>query len=268
MYPHQIIPQDSILDIDLPRTATGRPGHIDLANPHAVNQLIIGNLGIEEILLVACDDGDIIAFMVRSICRAAQLNNEGITKSECRPFLLENVGGSAWGLAIHQEARLIAASANTRDILVFAFALGHGSSAGSDSDRSDEVADMDLIKDNSDWNRVDGPYDPEQRYSKNLIIRLSGHLTNIPNIAFCDGEADQSGQYLVSTDIFGGIFVWDVWQQKRVDDYSLRSRSEWGRRLQDGTYLGDPIGSSDRSRRSSISRLGCYVFGSQELQDY
>ena len=206
--------------------------------------------------------------MVRSICRAAQLNDECITKSECRPFLLENVGRSAWGLAIHQEARLIAASANTRDIMIFAFALGHGSSAGSDSDISDEFADMDLIKENMDWNRVDGPYDSEQRYSKNLIIRLSGHITNIPSIAFCDGEGDQTGKYLVSTDIYGSIFVWDVWQQKRVEDYSLRSRNQWGRRSQDGTYLRDLLGSSDRSRRSSISRLGRCVFGPQELQNY
>jgi hypothetical protein len=37
-------------------------GDIDPSHGHYVNHLIIGNLGDEEIVLVSCDDGDVLAY--------------------------------------------------------------------------------------------------------------------------------------------------------------------------------------------------------------
>ena len=215
---NQTLPQECILTLDLPRTATGRRGYIDPSNPHAANHIIIGNLGNEEILLVACDDGDVIGFTVRSICLARQLNAEGDEKRGCgqEAFFLENVGLSAWGLAVHEEARLIAVSANTTEITVFAFALGYASSSESDVERNDDMAYIETLQGNSDWNPVEQPYETEQRSSRNLIIHLRKHYENVPNISFCNGDADPDGRLLVSTDIAGNTLIWDIWKQQPV----------------------------------------------------
>ena len=158
-----------------------------------------------------------IAFTTDSIYRATQPNVEGDIYLECRldAFFIENVGMSAWGLAIHKEARLIAVSANTHEITVFAFALGPESSPES-VDTGDDISFMEGLGENTDWNTVEGPYDPEQRSSRNLIIHLTAHEANIPNIAFCNSDADKIGQWLVSTDIEGQTSVWDIWQQKEL----------------------------------------------------
>lgn len=213
-YPNQTVPQISSLVFGLHRTADGRLGYIDRSTPHAVNHLIVGDLGNEEILLVACDDGDVMGFHVHRIKK--RLEETFGFECESIPFFIENVGLSAWGLAIHKEARLIAVSANTHEITVFAFALGHGSSSGSDDDSMDDIAFIETLQENSRWNSIDIPYDPKQRSSRNLIVRLKHHVTNIPSIAFCNGAADPHGQYLVSTDISGATYVWDVWRQRPV----------------------------------------------------
>jgi hypothetical protein len=41
-------------------------GFIDESFPHSVNHIKIGNLGDFEILLIACDDGDVIAYYTHS----------------------------------------------------------------------------------------------------------------------------------------------------------------------------------------------------------
>jgi len=45
-------------------------GHIRKDLPHCVNNITVGNLGQFEILLIACDDGDVLAFYTH------QLRNE------------------------------------------------------------------------------------------------------------------------------------------------------------------------------------------------
>lgn len=198
-----------------------RRGYINPSNPHAINHLIVGDLGNDEILLLACDDGDVIAFRVRSIHQAAQRDPD---ESVCiRPgleaFFVENVGLSAWGLAVHKDARLIAVSANTHEITIFAFALRYGSSSDSESGTDDDATFIRALQQNAKWNAIKKPYDPEQRSSRNLIIRLTGHNTNIPSIAFCNNERDPDGRFLASTDIAGHTYVWDVWRQTSVEDF-------------------------------------------------
>lgn len=142
---------------------------------------------------------------------------------DVRAYFTGNVGASAWGLAIHTEARLFAVSANSHDITIFAFALGDQLSeeSSSDSEEDDFESDLEDLIANADWNHLDGPPAPGQRASQNLQIVLSGHINNIPNIAVCNTNADPEGKYLVSTDIEDRNYIWDVWQQKHICDFSF-----------------------------------------------
>ena len=58
-FPHQTISSKPELVLKLPVSRPGLRGCIDPTRPHAVNHLIIGDMGIEEILVAACDDGDV-----------------------------------------------------------------------------------------------------------------------------------------------------------------------------------------------------------------
>lgn len=213
-----------------------RRGYINPSHPHAINHLIVGDLGNDEVLLLACDDGDVIAFRVRSIRQAAQrdLDDGAFLGPGLDALFVENVGLSAWGLALHKEARLIAVSANTHVITIFAFALRHGSSSDSDPDTDDDVTFIRELQQNANWNAVEKPYDPEQRSSRNLIVRLTGHYTNIPSIAFCNSETDPDGRFLASTDIAGHSYVWDVWRQTSVEDF-LSPESDRNNQDSDGS---------------------------------
>ena len=97
---------------------------------------------------MSCDDGDLIAYSTDVIHRFIDLKEqlqwwrqqqehtghinrhpdsqlEETIDNTPRPLLHKNVGRSAWGLAVHEEARLIAVSANSHVITVFALALTH-----------------------------------------------------------------------------------------------------------------------------------------------
>ena len=143
---------------------------------------------------------------------------DDLPADDVRAFFTGNVGASAWGLAIHKEARLFAVSANTHHIMIFAFALGarpgEDSSSGSEEDVFDDA--LDDLTQNADWNILNGGPAPGQRASQNLQIVLRGHRTNIPNITFCNIDADTEGKYLISTDIENCNYIWDIWQQKPI----------------------------------------------------
>ncbi|KAF8866496.1 hypothetical protein BDZ45DRAFT_720071 [Acephala macrosclerotiorum] len=120
------IPGKPDLILHLPRSfkATQVGGYIVPSVPHGINNIKIGDLGDLEILLVACDDGDVVAFYTHLINHEVQLAmNEGHTTPPIklmRPDFLQNVGISAWGLAIHTQSRLIAVGSNLKQITVFA----------------------------------------------------------------------------------------------------------------------------------------------------
>ncbi|KAG4033427.1 hypothetical protein MFRU_005g04340 [Monilinia fructicola] len=92
--------------------------------PHCINNMMIGNLGSKEILLFCCDDGDVTAYYTDLIAEELQQQTvesrpSSIPISNAQPFFLENVGASAWGLAIHKKSRLIAVSSNKIEVTVF-----------------------------------------------------------------------------------------------------------------------------------------------------
>lgn len=161
-------------------------------------------------------------------------------------ILFRNVDKSAWGIAIHKEARLIAVSANTHKITVFAFALYSEpwrSKSAFHKDRevlfnADVPDDEELSQELQAYSELKKllrsfsfRYGPNEwisaspfshliilRFRYNLEISLEGHLSNIPDIAFCNTDADPAGRYLVSTDLNGATFVWDIWRRKKLAD--------------------------------------------------
>ena len=212
-FPDQTLSSTPGLIIDLEKSAPGLPGYIDTRNPHGVNHLIVGELGHEELLLCACDDGDVVGYTVRSIIRhiedvnAAKDNPlENFKPKPLRPFLLHNVGQSAWGLTIHKEARMAAVSANTYHITVFMWAL----------DRPDPRPE------NEDFVNESSATCLESR-DKNFITALSGHHNNIPAISFCNLPCDPVGKYLLSADIGGTVILWDIGKREMVQKTTLKN---------------------------------------------
>ena len=163
--------------------------------------MIVGNLGDEEILMCACDDGDVVVYYTEKINNMIKGISNGLSAEESivrylQPLLCYNVGKSAWGLAIHTNARLLAVSSNTHFVTVFSFALVDVSILDHDSETNSNVETR--------WRH------------KDVMIRLEGHETNIPNISFFNSPQDKEGRYLASTDLTGLILIWDLRSRRIV----------------------------------------------------
>ncbi|KAL9067824.1 MAG: hypothetical protein Q9161_006642 [Pseudevernia consocians] len=240
-FPEQTITTKPELVIDLPRSRPGLRGYLDPSRPHAVNHLIVGDIGDEEVVVVACDDGDVISYFVRSICLAMEEGAKTIfepdpyenqklkryRQSDWANLILpvvdphrtsgfrvlaawfhENVGASAWGLATHKALKLLAVSSNTKEINVYAPSL---SSDGNQSFHSTYLPPKRLER-YMTWQQGEKRNSSALRdRSLGKKVTLRGHVANIPNIAFCDNNLDPEGWYLASTDIDGHTFVWDIW---------------------------------------------------------
>ncbi|MCJ1286514.1 hypothetical protein MMC26_005860 [Xylographa opegraphella] len=217
-YPSQRINSHPDLVITLPYSQY-LPGCVNPNNPHAVNHLKVGDLGDEELLVCACDDGDVIVLTTRSLAYELEQREAGRSEhtSTLRPFFYVNVGMSAWGIAIHKEARLIAISANTHTITVFAFALRQENSPDPAQRFSQEFQIAQDIEDgisggeDGGWRQA-GPEGLSHDRSRDQCLVLYGHSCNIPNISFCNTEDDPTGRYLISMDIEGTVAVWRIFE--------------------------------------------------------
>ena len=91
-------------------------------------------------MLAACDDGDVVGYQMSAIQRAVEKAATDAASGNVdqsnppRVFFHENVRKSAWGLAVHREARMIAISANTSQVTVIAFALADKARINSNED--------------------------------------------------------------------------------------------------------------------------------------
>ncbi|KAI0013405.1 hypothetical protein F4779DRAFT_393224 [Xylariaceae sp. FL0662B] len=206
-------------------------GYLDESFPHQVNHLIVGDLGLEEILLLAYDDGDVIGYYTGQIedellRRENESPNSGKTP---HPFFHENVGKSAWGLAVHKQSRIIAVSSNTHNVCVFVFAL-----TGQPYRHTAEVDPVEFfrnIRKDEKGNIVTpdrergSPVDETEQASKGaslehavrrrdanwrIILETGRAGTNIPNITFAD-DADGEAEKVASVDINGAVWLMDIW---------------------------------------------------------
>ncbi|KAF7521212.1 hypothetical protein PCG10_008459 [Penicillium crustosum] len=203
------------------------PGYIDRARPHTINHIIVDDLGVDEVLLLATDSGNVTGYNVEAIFSAINRSAEHggsrpFDAHEVKPFFAEHVQLSAWGLATHKFARLIAVSANTGVITVFAFALVDVMSESDDnspsSSETSNIGGSDVLE--STWVSIDNPPSMEElkqdmphHRTRNLRLSYKGHFDNIPSVSFANFELDPNGLWMVSTDILNRVFVWRVWDK-------------------------------------------------------
>ena len=212
------------LPVTSPNLRGFRIGH----RGHSVNHLIISRLGDQEIALCSCDDGDVLGFYTDTFANAVKnrdINHRGSLADACRPFFHINVRLSAWGLAVHEEARIIAISANTHLITVFAFALSLSKpdsssdakpvSSHSSSEEENEWVSREIYAPGG-WTYYNQTSPPEIRQafierSRDVCAVLNkAHDANIPTISFCNTGEDPNGRFLLSADVVGQMVVWDL----------------------------------------------------------
>jgi WD40 repeat protein len=222
LYPYQTLPAHPIAVL-ASEPIQRSTGYIDHHHPHAINSLTIGELGSEEVLVSAHDDGDVCVWYTSNLQRMA---------------LQLSVEQSAWGVALHKERRLLAVSANSHLITVFDLAVrgehaksgeGHEQSGRAGEETQGGLAFESVRPRREPWSgeKTDalwGPDGDKKRSKREATIKdktvktLKGHGNNIPNIAFLD---DSSGRWLVGTAIDGMVILWDVHTEKMVEKCKL-----------------------------------------------
>ncbi|RPB25392.1 hypothetical protein L211DRAFT_848235 [Terfezia boudieri ATCC MYA-4762] len=195
-YPSQAFPERPLHILDSEPTTTCN-GLIEPRYPHAINSITIGDLGVEEVLVSAHDDGDVCVWYTRDLTRIA---------------LRRNVGISAWGVALHKGKRLLAVSANSHLIHVFHLGIGDKEHKAERARRT-ASNDMEMGGNGTINERPDEP-----QWSTNPVKILEGHGHNIPSISFLD---DASGNWLVGTSIDGMVIVWDIEKEEKAKETKL-----------------------------------------------
>lgn len=187
---------------------------------HQVNHLITGDLGGAEILLLAYDDGDIIAYYTRHVVdfleRSTKQQPRGhLAPQTPRPFFHDTVGASAWGLAIHSLSRLIAVSSNRAEVDVFAFALQPFTADDSLLQRDMQHTAVPVEEPSPTTNRSVTLSELERhlrsRDRHRRILLCPGLSTgNIPCIDFIS-DKDGFAEKVAAIDIHGCITLLDIW---------------------------------------------------------
>jgi hypothetical protein len=268
-------------------------GYIDEQVPHAINHLTVGDLGKEEILLLATDSGNITAYYTKTIEEAIRKDPYRFSTDArsdyvgVRPFFTHWVDESAWGLAIHTNARMIAVSANTphhvpsddpcAKITVFAFALTDDSDDRRAAEEPDAEGEAYLNEgaNEPDWEEwvamgVAATTPARKRNYKITLAGVEGHDHNIPCISFVNTDDDLNGDWLLSTDIGGNLKIWQIWQgicQKSWDFAERRPGPAFLRRREGGWSVAALDPRSFRSAKTMEQFCGHYD-GHNLLESY
>ncbi|KAM0281947.1 hypothetical protein ACHAQH_003293 [Verticillium albo-atrum] len=206
--PRQTIPEDAdlILATGPDRMSEYVGGTMDRRFSHQANAITAGFLGQQEIILLAFDDGSVIAYYTKHIAEyvhhsrtsnttTTSVTSKAKTAQIPAPFFRENVGSSAWGVAIHQESRLVAVSSNRREVTVFAFGLSKQPVGSKKGHRHDYPATL-VTGRKRNWRIV-------------LLLGEGGH--NIPNVSFWD-DKDGLAEKVCAIDIYGSTWILDIWK--------------------------------------------------------
>ncbi|KAG6251206.1 hypothetical protein E4U23_000843 [Claviceps purpurea] len=220
--PRQTFPRHADAQIETSSSPAGRlvGGSIDEKAPHMINHLAVGSLGQEEVVVTGHDDGDVTAFYTKEIAdyissrfntRSGNIMSRGgwnlspPAPSRCKvptPFFKENVGGSAWGLAIHQQSRLIAVSSNRSEITVFAPALAT-------SKPREQPCDCDVC--------CHGVEDKVRRRARNwrIVVVLGSSFNRLPNIGFVDDENGNADK-VIAIELTGAMWLANIWKAEQA----------------------------------------------------
>ncbi|KAI7527068.1 hypothetical protein KC331_g16571 [Hortaea werneckii] len=215
-FPTQAISRDPVLIVPSQPTSPGLRGYLDPHEPHSINHLIVQHLGRDEVIATVRDDGDVEAILVRHIVQAIRRRAEpdnaiGAVADEIKPIFQSNVGISAWGLAIHSEARIIATSSNAHEVRVFKFGLLHD--VGNDDDEPSDNGEEEVSESDS----TDAAGHRDDRRQMDVTQRVLNGDANIPYISFCNTGDDPEGRWLLTTDISGFCRVMDLHGLSGVD---------------------------------------------------
>jgi hypothetical protein len=251
-FPFQTLGEKPTLTIPPTLAEPNAQGYIDARQSHTINQIIVGDLGTEEILLVATDSGNVAAYHTKAIRDAIEkdpYNYSSDARSDfvgVRAFFSHWVHESAWGLAIHKEARMIAVSANTpyytpaqddyAKITVFAFALTGQVDSNNKRDEDDSSATLGQ----PEWKAWQpNPCEPWLGdRSHNYKTVLTGHIDNIPSISFVNSSHDRDGSWLLSTDIGGRMKLWHIWIRRCYKSWDFSIPENPATALEDGVERG------------------------------
>lgn len=222
-----ILPTVSLI-LHPPRTKCAKAigGTLDRHNGHMMNHITVGDLGSLEILLLAYDDGDVVGYFTHLIGHAIATRKGSVSQatggtrsSHIKPFFHDNVGLSAWGLAIHKQSRLFAVSSNKHEVTVFAFATSDDEREMSSSEVSDSWKTAAQRKKDDDsptvWSgqtalELERHFQSRTRNWRIVLpFGLEGH--NAPNIAICDGP-DGNADKVVAVDVRGNTWILDIWK--------------------------------------------------------
>ncbi|KAI6770235.1 hypothetical protein HG530_004864 [Fusarium avenaceum] len=197
--PSQALPRQPDLQLKPKASTVARlvGGEMDHTRPHTVNQMITGLLGDQEIILACYDDGDVVAYYTQQIAKrilSCRGTTDTLHTSVPKQFFHENVGRSAWGLAIHQKSRLIAVSSNRHEVVVFALALT-----------------QDPPNRRAGWSRMAQLNIQTRTRNWRIVIRLPPKAENMPNICFVN-DFQGNAQRVCAVDIRGTAWLADIWQ--------------------------------------------------------
>ncbi|KAG8169392.1 hypothetical protein KVR01_000137 [Diaporthe batatas] len=229
----------AILDPNMSKTgmSTHVAGDINPRCAHEINHMVVGGLGDQEVVVVSRDNGDVQAWYTATVAEhiqrvqcarrgRAQASGGGQPADKVprqphlRHFFSENVGASAWGLAVHEKSRLIAVSSNCHEVTVFAFALtsprdavkvGHrcaskceGHIRQTETTANEATQQICMLK-----QRLQA-----RRRTWRIVLSFGVEACNMPSIAFCD-DAHGNATRVAAIDINGYLYVADIWQVAR-----------------------------------------------------
>lgn len=201
-FPSQAL-SEPVLIVPSQPSSPGLTGYLDSLHSHSINGILVALLGREEVVATVRDDGDVEVVLVRHIVQAIRQrgrrgNTIGKVADEIKQVFQSNVGISAWGLAVHSNARIIAVSSNKHEVTVFRFALLDEYEAGEDTAGgawdSPQKDDVEAGRSQAASHR--------QRKTDVTHQVLNGEA-NIPYVAFCNTGDDPEARWLLTTDING-----------------------------------------------------------------
>lgn len=182
---------------------------VDHRVPHSINNLEVATFGTEEFVVVVRDDGDWDSYLTRHIHDHIHAHNGSFLSSDAlkdlRPLFHYNVGSSAWGLAVHSQARIIAVSSNEHKVNIFKFALADPEPFDSADPPTQLVLDGPSTQCGSN---VPGR-------SRDEWFKVDVDSTNIPQVAFCNTGDDPQGRWLLATDLTGYVVSIDLFERRR-----------------------------------------------------
>ncbi|KAK1834819.1 hypothetical protein QBC39DRAFT_251678 [Podospora conica] len=210
----QILPGPSvILTPRKSKAARMTGGAIDRAFPHQMNHILVGQLGELEIVCFTFDDGDVGAYYTHTIAQSIAANNEhgqaqgGVPSRNTIPkqFFHECVGLSAWGLAVHQQSRLVAVSSNRAEVTVFAFATTDNPYQCVEAEPGGPPV---MMYGTTAW-ELEKHFQSRTRTWR-IVLSTGPRARNMPSIAFIDDETGYADK-VVAYDVGGNTWIMDIW---------------------------------------------------------